>query len=133
MPNNLEEPIEVKRSTIFTEDGYCIGFVKAILYTEDRRVLDLEYKISEEDFRGHGYGKKAVKRFINQLRQDGYKNLLNATVEAENIASIKILEACGFLRLASFENTHNYILHFNQSAEEMRNAINLTNKQLNNL
>jgi RimJ/RimL family protein N-acetyltransferase len=87
-----------KLDPILNKAGYPIGFVKLVMEAEmDNKYL--EYVIVQEENRNKGYGKKAVKRFINHCKEIGIYQIC-ANVAKDNIASIKILEHCGFIEFS---------------------------------
>lgn len=62
---------------------------------------EIGYGISDE-YQGNGYATEAVSAVVNwALRQSGVESI-TAETQAENIASVRVLEKCGFIRTGTF-------------------------------
>lgn len=62
---------------------------------------EIGYGISDE-YQGNSYATEAVSAVVNwALRQSGVESI-TAETQAENIASVRVLEKCGFIRTGTF-------------------------------
>jgi RimJ/RimL family protein N-acetyltransferase len=77
-------------------DGRALGTVQATVYADGR--ADVAYLIARAAW-GCGYGREAVAAMIAALAHLGVREL-RATVDTRNRASIALLTALGFVRVA---------------------------------
>jgi L-amino acid N-acyltransferase YncA len=56
------------------------------------------------DMKGRGVGKQLLHALISKCTEHGYKQMIAVIGDSENIASIKLHEACGFQHVARFKN-----------------------------
>lgn len=68
-----------------------------IYLIEYNRMAKLAYRISE-DYKGHGYSTEAVKSLIKFCFEKTELQRIWTDVDVRNIASVKVLEKCGFTR-----------------------------------
>ena len=73
--------------------GQFIGVIG--LYFHDDKPTELGYWLGEP-FWGQGYAPEAVAALLHAVRASGTMQQINARVLAENPASVRVLEKCGF-------------------------------------
>ena len=71
---------------------------------------DMPIVIGEADYRGHGVGKKVVRRLIDRGRELGYDTLYIGDIYSFNTASRRCFEALGFRPYAKTELGDKYVL-----------------------
>ncbi|MCS7071871.1 MAG: GNAT family N-acetyltransferase, partial [Anaerolinea sp.] len=72
----------------------------------------IDYSV-DEDFRGHGWGRRLVKLGIDMLG-DWYDRTLCAEIRPENLASVRVFESLGFRRKDVASNKVVYQLGWNE-------------------
>jgi len=78
-------------------------------FDEDRKKeCEIGYSIGRK-FWGQGFGKKIVRELLRSLEENESVAIVIAWSNKENIASIKILEKVGFLRVEQEESQSNYL------------------------
>ncbi|WP_455500154.1 GNAT family N-acetyltransferase [Gemmiger sp.] len=81
---------------VLRKDGTCIGYVQAIPMDDGR--WEIGYHIGGA-YTKHGYAAEAVRAFLPViLPQLGISEIAGICL-AENIASVKVMERCGFTKL----------------------------------
>ena len=89
---------------IITHDGgKNIGYVQ--LCKVDEEAWEIGYHIAK-DFTGKGYATEAVKAFLPVMAQKLNLNEIYGICLAENLASIRVLEKCGFTQI--YQGLGNY-------------------------
>ena len=78
------------------KDGTHVGELCFKGLSEDG-VAEIGYGIAE-DYQGSGYATEAVSTIVDWALQQSCVSRIEAEAEEENIASIKVLEKCGFVR-----------------------------------
>lgn len=84
---------------ILKETNTIIGDV-GIHYIDIAQV-ELGYTIAKEH-QGKGYAKSALKALINDLFGEGNRHRITASIDTQNIPSIKLVESLGFRKEAHF-------------------------------
>lgn len=85
-------------SWIVMADGKAVGTVSAYDCDSLSGSAEIGYSIFAS-YQGNGYAKQAVQQAIRILLREGF-TYLTAWTAAKNIASVKVLEACGMRRIA---------------------------------
>lgn len=87
-------------------DGKIVGYSYASSYRARigyRFVVeDSVYVLNE--MKGRGIGKKLLLALIDECARLGFRQMVAVIGDGENIGSIKLHEACGFERVATFRN-----------------------------
>ena len=81
---------------IITNDGKNIGYVQ--LCQIDDGSWEIGYHIAKQ-FTGHGYATEAVKAFLPVMAQKLNIKEVYGICLAENTASVRVLEKCGFVQI----------------------------------
>lgn len=90
---------------IITNDGGCnIGYVQ-LCKLEDDETWEIGYHIAQ-DFTGKGYATEAVKAFLPAMAKKLNIKEVYGICLAENTASVRVLEKCGFTRI--YQGMGNY-------------------------
>lgn len=82
------------------KEGQLIGDI-GIHFLEDDFQIEIGYTLSP-DYQGNGYATEAVKAVINYVFSKLKKHRITASVDPDNIKSIKLLEKIGFRKEAHF-------------------------------
>lgn len=83
---------------IINEGGQNIGYVQLCKLELDEEAWEIGYHIVK-DFTGKGYATEAVKAFLPAMAQKlNIKEVYGISL-AENIASVRVLEKCGFTQI----------------------------------
>lgn len=82
------------------KEGQMIGDI-GIHFLEDDYQIEIGYTLSPE-YQGNGYALEAVKAVMNFAFTDLKKHRIIASVDPDNIQSIKLLERIGFRKEAHF-------------------------------
>lgn len=92
---------------IITNDGgKNIGYVQLCkLELEEEENWEIGYHIAK-DFTGKGFATEAVKAFLPVMAQNHNLNEVYGICLAENLASIRVLEKCGFRQI--YQGPGNY-------------------------
>ena len=80
-------------------EGQMIGDI-GIHFMEDKQI-EIGYTLSPK-YQGNGYASEAVKAVINYVFSEWKKHRITASVDPDNIQSIKLLERIGFRSEAHF-------------------------------
>jgi len=89
---------------IITNDGKNIGYVQ-LCKLEEEGAWEIGYHIAKE-FTGKGYATEAVKAFLPAMAQKLNLNEVYGICLAENTASVRVLEKCGFVQV--YQGSRNY-------------------------
>ena len=89
---------------ITNDDSKNIGYVQ--LCQIDDGSWEIGYHIAKQ-FTGHGYATEAVKAFLPAMAQKLNIKEVYGICLAENTASVRVLENCGFVHL--FQSSGNYL------------------------
>lgn len=81
---------------VITNEGKNIGYVQ--LCQLDDGTWEIGYHISK-DFTGKGYATEAVKAFLPAMTQKLNVKEVYGICLAENLASVRVLEKCGFTQI----------------------------------
>ena len=81
---------------IITNDSKNIGYIQ--LCQIDDGSWEIGYHIAKQ-FTGHGYATEAVKAFLPAMAQKLNIKEVYGICLAENIASVRVLEKCGFVQI----------------------------------
>lgn len=84
---------------ICLNEGQMIGDI-GIHFLEDNQI-EIGYTLSPK-YQGNGYASEAVKAVINYAFSEWQKHRIIASVDPDNIHSVKLLERVGFRREAHF-------------------------------
>ena len=91
---------------ITNDDGKNIGYVQLCkLELEDEEVWEIGYHIAKQ-FTGKGYASEAVKAFLTAMAQKLNLKEVYGICLAENTASVRVLEKCGFTKI--YQGPGNY-------------------------
>lgn len=82
------------------KEGPMIGDI-GIHFMDDDYQVEMGYTLSPE-YQGNGYAVEAVKGVINYTFSDLKKHRITASVDPDNIKSIRLLERIGFRKEAHF-------------------------------
>lgn len=82
------------------KDGTLIGDI-GIHFLDDEAQVELGYTIAPE-FQNRGYAREAVKGITGHLFSELGKHRVTASVDPDNLKSIKVLERIGFRKEAHF-------------------------------
>jgi RimJ/RimL family protein N-acetyltransferase len=82
------------------KEGQLIGDI-GIHFIEDDYQVEIGYTLSPE-YQGNGYAVEAVKTVINYAFTELKKHRITASVDPNNLKSIKLLEKIGFRKEAHF-------------------------------
>ena len=88
---------------IITNDGKNIGYIQ--LCQIDDGFWEIGYHIAKQ-FTGQGYATEAVKAFLPAMAQKLNLNEVYGICLAENLASIRVMEKCGFVQV--YQGSGNY-------------------------
>jgi len=88
---------------VLLKDGTCIGYVQAVLLDEGN--WEIGYHIGLAYTR-HGYATEAVNHFLPVIMKKVGIDKIAGICLAENVASRKVLEKCGFVQ--EYEGIGNY-------------------------
>ena len=88
---------------VFTNEGQNIGYVQ-LCQLEDG-IWEIGYHIAKA-FAGKGYASEAVKAFLPVMAQKLNLKEVYGICLAENTASVRVLEKCGFTQI--YQGTGNY-------------------------
>ena len=99
---------------IITNDGgKNIGYVQLCKLELEDGAWEIGYHIAK-DFTGKGYATEAVKAFLPAMAQKLNLNEVYGICLAENIASVRVLEKCGFSQiykgLGNYQGKENKII-----------------------
>ena len=89
---------------IITNDGKNIGYVQ-LCKLEEEGAWEIGYHIAK-DFTGNGYATEAVKAFLPAMAQNHNLIEVYGICLAENTASVRVLEKCGFSKI--YQGLGNY-------------------------
>lgn len=56
----------------------------------------IDFLIGEESFLNKGYGSKIIKNIVSEIKLKGKHKVIIADPDQRNVASVKVLEKCGF-------------------------------------
>ncbi|MEI8199454.1 MAG: GNAT family N-acetyltransferase [Eubacteriales bacterium] len=87
------------QAAVCLHDGQMIGDIGIHFVDEDQ--IEIGYTLSPEH-QGNGYALEAVKAVINFAFSEWKKHRITASVDPDNIQSIKLLEKIGFRKEAHF-------------------------------
>ena len=91
---------------IITNDGgKTIGYVQLCKLDPDEGAWEIGYHIAK-DFTGKGYASEAVKAFLPVMVQNHNLKEVYGICLAENAASVRVLEKCGFTQI--YQGSGNY-------------------------
>ena len=90
---------------ITNDDGKNIGQVQLCKLELDERDWEIGYHIAK-DFTGKGFATEAVKAFLPAMTQKLNLKEVYGICLAENIASVRVLEKCGFTQI--YQGLGNY-------------------------
>ena len=90
---------------ITNDDGKNIGYVQLCKLELDEGTWEIGYHIAK-DFTGKGYATEAVKAFLPAMAQKLNIKEVYGICLAENAASVRVLEKCGFTQI--YTGTGNY-------------------------
>lgn len=96
VPNTVDTWLQV---AICLNEGSLIGDIGIHFLDEDQ--IEIGYTLSP-DYQGYGYAVEAVKGIITYAFSIWNKHRITASVDPDNIASIKLLEKIGFRKEAHF-------------------------------
>ena len=88
---------------VLLKDGTYVGYVQAIPL--DDGTWEIGYHIGG-DYTGHGYATEAVKAFLPMIMETLGIGRIAGISLAENKASLKVMERCGFVK--EFEGEASY-------------------------
>ena len=88
---------------ITNDDGKNIGYIQ--LCQIDDGSWEIGYHIAKQ-FTGHGYATEAVKAFLPAMAQKLNIKEVYGICLAENTASVRVLEKCGFVKV--YQGTGDY-------------------------
>lgn len=100
----VEDKIKDSYSWIIDCNGVSVGSIGAYDYNADDKSIEIGYSIFES-FWNKGFGKEALKLACEILFKDNGIDLIRAWAVEENIGSIRILEACGFIKKDIVDST----------------------------
>ena len=80
---------------VLLKDDTCIGYVQAIPMEDG--AWEVGYHIGG-DYTGRGYATEAVKAFLPVVMQQRGIRRMAGICLAENMASVKVMERCGFIK-----------------------------------
>lgn len=87
---------------VLLKDGTNIGYVQLVPIDEG---WEIGYHIAKA-YTGHGYAAEAVAAFMPVIAAEKNVSEIYGICLAENIASVKVMEKCGFKNI--FRGTRNY-------------------------
>lgn len=87
------------------KEGQMIGDI-GIHFMDDDYQIEIGYTLSPE-YQGNGYAQEAVKAVIDYSFTELKKHRVTASVDPDNIKSIKLLEKIGFRKEAHFIKSFN--------------------------
>lgn len=90
---------------ITNEGGQNIGYVQLCKLELDEGAWEIGYHIAK-DFTGKGYATEAVKAFLPAIAKKFNIKEVYGICLAENIASMRVLEKCGFTQI--YQSSGNY-------------------------
>ena len=90
---------------ITNADGKNIGYVQLCKVELEEETWEIGYHIAK-DFTGKGYATEAVKAFLPVMAQKLNLNEIYGICLAENTASVRVLEKCGFTQ--TYKGLGNY-------------------------
>lgn len=79
--NELRNLLSIGRVFIAEEEGAFIGWLRYNLFWDNTPFMNMLYILETE--RGKGYGKLLVKHWEEQMKQDGYFNVMTSTASDE--------------------------------------------------
>lgn len=83
---------------VLTNEGQNIGYVQLCKLKLDEGAWEIGYHIAK-DFTGKGYATEAVKAFLPAMAQKLNLKEVYGICLAENTASVRVLEKCGFTQI----------------------------------
>jgi RimJ/RimL family protein N-acetyltransferase len=100
------DSVDRSNSSVFfgvflAENGRHVGNVKLSEINFVESSAEIGYLIGEKEFWGKGYATEAVSAVCLAALRDLRIQLITAGAYTKNMASIAVLEKCGFLRVAS--------------------------------
>ena len=103
---------------VLLKDGTCIGYVQAVPFEDG--TWEIGYHIGG-NYTRKGYASEAVKAFLPViLPQLGIDRIAGICL-AENAASVKVLERCGFVKeyegMGNYQGDEKHICKFSYKAE----------------
>ncbi len=97
-------------SWVITLDGVVIGDCGAFSWPDEDGVVEIGYGLAEP-FRGNGYATEAAEGMCRWLFSEARATAIIATgVDADNVASRRVLEKLGFVRIDESERHVSYRL-----------------------
>ena len=90
---------------ISNDGGKNIGYVQLCKLEEEEGAWEIGYHIAK-DFTGKGYATEAVKAFLPAMAQKLNLKEVYGICLAENTASVRVLEKCGFTKI--YQGPGNY-------------------------
>ena len=90
---------------ITNDGGKNIGYVQLCKLELDDGTWEIGYHIAK-GFTGHGYATEAVKAFLPAMAQKLNLKEVYGICLAENLASVRVLEKCGFTQI--YQGSGNY-------------------------
>ena len=120
LPDEVFESVEIAEETInflmsvyktgdgplvypvLMKDGSNIGYVQLVPIAEG---YEIGYHIAKP-YTKKGYATEAVRAFIEYIAQTEDIDRIHGICAAENIASIRVLHKCGFIKVAEGEGTY---------------------------
>ena len=90
---------------ITNDDGKNIGYVQLCKLELDDGTWEIGYHIAK-NFTGKGYATEAVKAFLPAMAQNHNLKEVYGICLAENLASVRVLEKCGFTQI--YQGSGNY-------------------------
>ena len=78
---------------VLLQDGTCIGYVQAVPI--EGAAWEIGYHIGKP-YTGRGYATEAVAAFLPAIMERLHINAISGICDAENAASCRVLEKCGF-------------------------------------
>ena len=83
---------------VLTNDAHNIGYVQLCKLELDEGAWEIGYHIAK-DFTGKGFASEAIKAFLPAMAQKLNIKEVYGICLAENTASVRVLEKCGFTQI----------------------------------
>ncbi len=107
-----------------------IGYLQLVTYMLGKTSIPhIEYHVNDA-YRSKGIMSRELPKYLRMCKKYDCTRLV-AVVENDNVASIKLLQGNGFIKIKDFDNHCSYIAHLDFSVEDLERMTNYFYSQRN--
>lgn len=117
-----------KKDIATTRKWEKIGYIQLVSYMRGDSIPHIEYEINKE-FRNQGIMSEELPKYLKECKKWEFNQLV-ALVECSNIASVRLLEKNGFVKVKEIEGFASYIVDLRLHVKEMEAMLRDMRKML---